>query len=101
MKVKARMQEFLEDIGYKLGYNQDILPKLKDMDIVEKNNIPVWEYMGYRSEKSFYSKRKPSALALKEIIKKYGMDERLHWENKDDKSDSLPKVEEFEDGPPF
>tara|TARA_R100000808_G_C2101011_1_gene118081 strand:- start:568 stop:849 length:282 start_codon:yes stop_codon:yes gene_type:complete len=82
--MKERVQDFLDEIGYDLGYNENLLPKIEDLVIVEKYNIPVWEYMGYRSEKSFYTRTKPSALAIKEVIEKYGMLEREYW-SKDDK----------------
>tara|TARA_R110002020_G_C16068388_1_gene756021 strand:- start:240 stop:419 length:180 start_codon:yes stop_codon:yes gene_type:complete len=59
-----------------------MLPNLLDIDIVDRNNIPVWEYMGFRSEKSYYTRNKGSALAIKEVIEKYGMSKREYWEKK-------------------
>ena len=41
MKVKAKMQEFLEDTGYELGYNESIMPKVRDIDVVVEKNIPL------------------------------------------------------------
>ena len=38
--------------------------------------------MGFRSEKSYYTRNKGSALALKEVIEKYGMTKREYWEGK-------------------
>ena len=84
-KMKSRVQDFLDDMGYDLGYNENILPDIQDLAIVEKYNIPVWEYMGYRSEKSFYTRSKASALAVKDVIKKYGMLERKYWRKDYDK----------------
>ena len=55
MKTKNRVREFLEDIGYGLGYNEKLLPDFKDLAIIEKYNIPVWEYMGYRNREDFHA----------------------------------------------
>jgi len=81
-KIKIKVADFLSRKGYDLGYTEDMLPNLLDLDIVDKNNIPVWEYMGFRSEKSYYTRNKGSALALKEVIEKYGMAKREYWEEK-------------------
>ena len=81
-RIKIKIQDFLDRKGYDLGYNLKILPNLKDLKIVDKNNIPVWQYMGFRSEKSYYTRSKGSALALKEVIEKYGMAKREYWEGK-------------------
>ena len=81
-RIKIKIQDFLDRKGYDLGYNLKILPNLKDLKIVDKNNLPVWQYMGFRSEKSYYTRNKGSALALKEVIEKYGMTKREYWEGK-------------------
>ena len=52
-------QDFLEGGGYDLGYDMDNLPELKDMDNVKQDNIQIWEYKGYESEKDYYSPKKP------------------------------------------
>ena len=101
-RIKNKMIDFLEDKGYKLGYHEGLMPKIADINIVSVNNIEVWKYMGYRSEKSFYSKRKPSALALKEIIEKYGMQNREYWEKKREIKYLPVKFEgDLENGPLF
>lgn len=101
-KIADYAQQWLEETGYELGYNENILPKLQDMDIIKKNDIPVWEYMGYRSEKSFYTRREPSALALKEVVQKYGMHRKDYWEPKKKEILLLPKIEgDFNNGPEF
>ena len=77
MKTKNRVREFLEDIGYGLGYNEKLLPDFKDLAIIEKYNIPVWEYMGYRNREDFHTHNKPKH--IKNIIKEYGMFEKKYW----------------------
>ena len=81
-KIKMKVGDFLSRKGYDLGYTEDMLPNLLDIDVVDINNIPVWEYMGFRSEKSYYTRNKGSALAIKEVIEKYGMAKREYWEKK-------------------
>ena len=78
MKTKDRVKEFLEEIGYELGYNEKLLPDIKDLIIVEKYCIPVWEYMGYRTKESFYT-RESKALHIKEIINENNMLEQKYW----------------------
>jgi len=58
-KIKDYCQDFLEGGGYDLGYDMDNLPELKDMDNVKQDNIQIWEYKGYESEKDYYSPKKP------------------------------------------
>ena len=95
MKIKAKMMDFLDHKGYELGYHESLMPHIADLDTVCKNSIQVWEYMGYRSEKSYYTRNKPSMIALKEIIKKYGMYKREYWETPKPIKNILPKMEEF------
>ena len=96
MRVKNKMMDFLENKGYDLGYHEHLMPHIGDLDIVTKNNIQVWQYMGYRSEKSFYTRSKPSALALKEIVKKYGMHRKDYWEKPQKKEYKPPELIEYE-----
>ena len=58
-KIKNYCQDFLESGGYGLGYDMDNLPEIKDMDNVKQQNIQMWEYRGYKSEKDYYSPKKP------------------------------------------
>ena len=96
MKIQDKMMEFLENKGYELGYHENLMPHINDLDIVTKNNIQVWEYMGYRSEKSFYTRSKPSALAIKEIVKKYGMSRKDYWEKPEEKKPETPKLVKYD-----
>ena len=54
-KIKSHVQDFLESKGYDLGYDWDNLPELKDFDVVSQNNIKMWEYHGYETEKAYYA----------------------------------------------
>tara|TARA_R110002020_G_scaffold213630_1_gene420517 strand:- start:1141 stop:1437 length:297 start_codon:yes stop_codon:yes gene_type:complete len=96
MKIQDKMMEFLENKGYELGYHENLMPHINDLDIVAKNNVQVWEYMGYRSEKSFYTRSKPSALAIKEIIKKYGMSRKDYWEKTEEEEPETPKLIKYD-----
>ena len=58
-KIKNYCQDFLESGGYDLGYDMNNLPEMKDMDTVKQQNVKLWEYKGYKSEKDFYSPKKP------------------------------------------
>jgi ABC-type uncharacterized transport system YnjBCD substrate-binding protein len=49
-------ETFLEECGYDLGYSIHTLPKLKDMQMVAKTNMPVWTYFG-KTEKEYYGGR--------------------------------------------
>ena len=53
-KIKSYVQEWLDRCGDSLGYNMDTAPSIDDMDTVEENNVQVWEYHGYESEKDYY-----------------------------------------------
>jgi len=54
-KLKSHVQDFLETGGDSLGYDWENLPDLKDLGMVSKHNIPVWEYKGYATAKEYYS----------------------------------------------
>ena len=58
-KIKNYCQDFLESGGYDLGYDMNNLPEMKDMDTIKQQNVKLWEYKGYKSEKDFYSPKKP------------------------------------------
>tara|TARA_R100000656_G_C3891299_1_gene116638 strand:+ start:237 stop:434 length:198 start_codon:yes stop_codon:yes gene_type:complete len=45
-KMGDYAQEFLEDAGYSLGYDENNMPEFKDIEIVRTFNIHVWEYKG-------------------------------------------------------
>ena len=46
MKVNSYEQGFLEQMGRELGYTEDDMPEIKDIEIVKTYHIPVWEYKG-------------------------------------------------------
>ncbi len=46
-------EEFLIRGGKDLGYQINTLPAVKDMDIVLKHNVFVWEYNGM-TEREYY-----------------------------------------------
>ena len=45
-KISDYGQEYLDEIGYSLGYDINNMPKLKDVGMVWRYNIHVWEYKG-------------------------------------------------------
>ena len=53
-KIGDYVIDFLEECGHDLGYSETLLPKLHDMPDVRVNRIPVWKYMGCKSEKQYY-----------------------------------------------
>ena len=57
--IKNYCQDFLESGGYELGYDMDNLPELGQMDNIKQQKIQMWEYKGYKSEKEYYSPKKP------------------------------------------
>ena len=83
-KIGDYAVEWLERCGDKLGYHETMMPDIGHLEMVAKHNIPVWEYMGYKTERGFYShtgKVKPFK-AVGEVIKDYGMDKKEYWEKK-------------------
>jgi len=63
-KIKEYAQDFLENGGYDLGYDENNLPKIKDMQEILKYGIPV-ELTGIKS--------------VGEIIKIHKMDTEEYW----------------------
>ena len=45
-KLANYAHEFLEDVGYNLGYDENSLPKLRDIGMIWNNRVPIWEYKG-------------------------------------------------------
>ena len=45
-KTGGYAQEFLNAIGYDLGYDNNNLPSIQDIEIVWANRVRVWEYKG-------------------------------------------------------
>ena len=54
-KMGDAVAEFLYKGGRDLGYHDDKLPKLEDMEVILHLNIKVWEYFGYKTEKEYYT----------------------------------------------
>jgi hypothetical protein len=55
MKVNSYGQRFLEEMGRGLGYSEDDMPEVKDIEIVRTYHIPVWEYNGMTKEEYYGS----------------------------------------------
>ena len=52
-EIKTYAQEFLDNIGYELGYDTNNMPELKDIEIVWAYRVPVWEYNGMSNEEYY------------------------------------------------
>ena len=52
-KMGDLVNEFLNNGGYFLGYNEMELPELDDMYMILSQSIKVWEYKGH-TEKEYY-----------------------------------------------
>lgn len=52
-KVKDQADQFLKNGGRGLGYSEDQLPEIKDMDHILKVNVKVWEYCGMTQEEYY------------------------------------------------
>tara|TARA_R100000458_G_C8033916_1_gene88231 strand:- start:260 stop:436 length:177 start_codon:yes stop_codon:yes gene_type:complete len=53
-KIADKLNEFLEEGGYQLGYTFDDHPKLESLDEILRLGIHVWEYHGCQTEKEYY-----------------------------------------------
>jgi len=58
-KIQAYLMQWLEQNKH-LGYDEYNIPHINDMKDVALYQIKYWEYYGYKSEKTYYTKRKPS-----------------------------------------
>ena len=56
-KLDDYAQDFLDRVGYSLGYDINTLPEFKDIDIVWMYNITVWDYNGM-TEEEYYGGQK-------------------------------------------
>jgi len=52
-KLMSYAQEFLETIGDQLGYDEQNLPEFKDIEMVWRHHIPIWEYNGLTEEEYY------------------------------------------------
>ena len=83
-KIMNYAHEWLDRCGYELGYHETMMPDIGHLEMIAEHNIPVWQYMGYKTERGFYShtgKVKPFK-AVGEIIKDHKMDKKEYWEGK-------------------
>jgi len=83
-KIMNYASEWLERCGYELGYHETMMPDIGHLEMVAEYEIPVWKYMGYKTERGFYStsgKIKPFR-AVGDIIKEHEMDKKEYWEGK-------------------
>ena len=53
-KTKEHAQEFLDNVGYQLGYSEDNMPEFKDIDVVWTHRVPIWEYKGMTEEEYYW-----------------------------------------------
>ena len=53
-KTKEQAQEFLDNVGYQLGYSEDNMPEFKDIDVVWTHRVPIWEYKGMTEEEYYW-----------------------------------------------
>ena len=56
-RLKSYMHSWLESSGFDLGYGWDNYPDMNDIEKIEENNIPAWEYYGFESEKKYYKEK--------------------------------------------
>ena len=52
-KMNNIIIDFLHDGGRDLGYDEDNMPDLKDLDVVLNHSVNVWEYHG-KTHKEYY-----------------------------------------------
>ena len=51
------MQNFLDEVGYSLGYDEKNLPNLRDIDIIWANRVHVWEYNGMTEDEYYWGSK--------------------------------------------
>ena len=56
-KIRDFIQQWLEQYGYELGYDINACPEIKDIEVINRLNVKVWEYYGYESEEQYYNDR--------------------------------------------
>ena len=52
-KLIQYAEDFLDNGGEDLGYTLSALPKVDDIEVVLRHQIPVWEYKGMTQEEAF------------------------------------------------
>ena len=58
-KIQAYLTQWLKTNEY-LGYDEYNVPHISHMKDVANYRIKYWEYHGYKKERTYYTKRKPS-----------------------------------------
>ena len=56
-KIADYQEYFLENGGRKLGYDENNMPEMKDVEVVMTFHIPIWDYNG-QTEEEYYSNKK-------------------------------------------
>ena len=56
-EIKNHMQNFLDEVGYSLGYDEKNLPTLHDIDIIWANRVHVWEYNGMTEDEYYWGSK--------------------------------------------
>ena len=52
-KLMSYAQDFLDEVGYGLGYSEKNLPEFKDIQMVWRHHIHIWEYKGITEEEYY------------------------------------------------
>ena len=82
-KTKAFISDWL-DLNEHLGYDEYNIPNIKHVKDVAKYQIKYWEYHGYKSEKSYYTKRKPSRTSDEVISERKKIVKNNNWAYKEE-----------------
>ena len=51
--IKDYVKDFLDEAGYKLGYDTRNLPEVAHIELVWRFAVPVWEYNGLTEEEYY------------------------------------------------
>ena len=52
-KMNNIIIDFLQDGGRDLGYDEDNMPDVKDLDVVLNHSVKIWKYHG-KTHKKYY-----------------------------------------------
>ena len=53
MKMKAAIEDFLDNGGRDLGFNEENLPDIDDFQVVLQQMVLVWDYLGVTKEEYY------------------------------------------------
>ena len=56
-KMKAAIEDFLDNGGRDLGFNEENLPDRDDFQIVLQQMVLVWDYLGVTKEEYYGGKK--------------------------------------------